>query len=291
MFFKKLLKFKMFILLISISSFILGYFLTDFAYNNLFSNYMVETNITDEYYISANYYNYLDDYNSLVSLQNKVIKDNNLNEKAVKNISVSSLMSIKDVHNNLSYQKTDKGINIMIKEKSYGYTIVSKTKLNDGLAKFNKTMTAIYDKNRTKEVADNNIKALSEFFEKYKTDYKADYDNYLKYYNNIKDKNLGMVDVTLSDGKIINHQNPYIIGAIFMASAFVITILIIYILDRKNKLEDIKDISNNESIIITPFHKKYWRDTISPFKKLSSLTLIALLFSLMLVVKLLKLPS
>ena len=291
MFFKKLFKFKMFILLITISSFILGYFLADFAYNNLFSNYMIETNLTDEYYVSNEYYNYLSDYNSIVSIQNKLVTDNKLSDAKIKNISVSTVMSLKDVHNNLSIQKTDSGMKILVKEKSYGYTIVSKTKLNDGLTKFNKTMTAIYDKNRTEDVMTKNITDLNTFFETYKDQYTVEYNNYLSYYNNIKGKKLGMVDVTLGTPTLINHQNPYIIGAIFMASSFVITIFVIFLLYKKGKLEDIKDISNNETIYRTPFHKSYWVQTVKPFKKLSSLTLIALLFALMLVAKALRLPS
>lgn len=285
--FKILYKFKAFIILITISSFFLGFLATDFIYNKLFTNYEVNIKINDEYYLQKDFYDSLQNYYDIVTDYNKLNKDDK-----ITNLSISSVASINDVYNNLSYEKIDDYYRLKIKKSLFNDTFVSSTKkLSEGISKCKKSLDAIYDVNRSEEVINNNLLKIKNYYEGIKDTNPSSYNIYIAKIGGIKGDLFVKGVQKTSDYMLVNYQNPYIIGLITMAFGLSITLLIIYILYKKDKLVEIKDISNNETIFKTPFHKKYWKSASMPFKKVSSIALMAVLFSMMLVAKLLKLPS
>ena len=105
--------------------------------------------------------------------------------------------------------------------------------------------------------------------------------------NYVEDMNL----VTFEDSNNIvalnNYYNPYIGGSIALSFGVLISALLIaYFI--KNEQEDIED---NETLFHTPFHKEYWKGTLDGFKSTKKLVALAMLFALLLVSKLFKLPS
>ena len=106
-------------------------------------------------------------------------------------------------------------------------------------------------------------------------------------------KLLKFTDVEIiSDFKQIDYINPYMAGGISAIAVLFILIVIILILEYNKKLENaFVDISDNQLIFRTPFHISYWKFAKNIFKNVKSLTLISILFAMMLVCKLIPIPS
>ncbi|MBO5711276.1 MAG: folate family ECF transporter S component [Acholeplasmatales bacterium] len=101
-------------------------------------------------------------------------------------------------------------------------------------------------------------------------------------------------EIKVNDGvEITGYVSPYIVGLITgFSSLFVLLITIILVTIFSKKEENEKDIIyDNIDIFKFPFKKAYWRHSASCFKKVKNLTLIAILFALMIVCKLINIPS
>ncbi len=102
-------------------------------------------------------------------------------------------------------------------------------------------------------------------------------------------------EATVKDSvTIIGYTNPYIIGLISAAIAivvFIATLAIICICRKKEDERVHEEIEDNVDIFKHPFKKAYWQHSKDAFKKVKNLTYIAILFALMIVCKLIILPS
>ena len=113
----------------------------------------------------------------------------------------------------------------------------------------------------------------------------------------IKDSVLNISDkVTFVNSKDIvelkDCLNKWKISAIaayiFFVNEIVISILIF--LYRKNKVEK-ETIYDNQTVFKHPFYKSFWKSSVKPLTKVKDITTIAMLFALMLVCKLIPIPS
>jgi len=103
--------------------------------------------------------------------------------------------------------------------------------------------------------------------------------------------------VTYSDPKNIvtlkNYTNKWY-GALFgLTGILVIELIVFSILYSINSkiLETPKDEYDSKEIYRTCFHKSYWKEAIKPLTKVKDITTIALFFAMMLVCKLIPIPS
>lgn len=93
-----------------------------------------------------------------------------------------------------------------------------------------------------------------------------------------------------SDGvfEITKTTNPYIAALIATGIGLLIGTIFLLNKDFKNNKKIIYD---NKDIYKTPFHKSYWVKANLELKKISNIVLVAILIALMMVVKLITLPS
>ena len=89
----------------------------------------------------------------------------------------------------------------------------------------------------------------------------------------------------------MNENNPYIYGGLSAGLMALISISLFFIVYRSRNKDYFLDISDNEKIFRTPFHKKYWTGQLRAFKNVKDLVILAMLFGLMLVCKLIPIPS
>ena len=84
-----------------------------------------------------------------------------------------------------------------------------------------------------------------------------------------------------------NTHSPYIGGCIgLIGGIFASLIFIAYSKDKKeNSIED------NKTLFHTPFHKEYWKNSLTIFKDTKKMVVLAMLFSLLLVSKFITIPS
>ena len=117
----------------------------------------------------------------------------------------------------------------------------------------------------------------------------------------IKDAVLGVAQeycvVTFNDPQNIVSKNNFIaksthISLIVLATSFMILFALSIILYKKN-ISFIKGkyVYNNETVFDSCLHKKYWKLSTKPLVKVKDITTIAMLFSLMMVCKLIPIPS
>jgi ECF transporter S component (folate family) len=91
--------------------------------------------------------------------------------------------------------------------------------------------------------------------------------------------------------EVVGNINPYSWSSIIASSLTICFIIFILIYTNKNKEINIVDISNNDTIFKHPFNKKYWNYAKNCFGKVKNLTNISILFALLLIGKLISLPS
>ena len=110
----------------------------------------------------------------------------------------------------------------------------------------------------------------------------------IKYLNLIfsySDKNIEFVEL-----KLINYVNPFIVGGIAAGVSVVIIIgFIIFLYILKGLY--ISSIEDNIDIFSSIFHKGYWKNSLSFTKKVKDLCTVSILFSMMLICKLIPIPS
>ncbi len=108
----------------------------------------------------------------------------------------------------------------------------------------------------------------------------------VKYFNLVfKYGNLNCEFVEL---RVSNYQNPYLIGGISAGCMLGILILLMLIGYKHFNLENIED---NKVIFKSIFHKEYWKGSIQFSKNVKSLCMISILFALMMLCKLIPIPS
>ena len=97
----------------------------------------------------------------------------------------------------------------------------------------------------------------------------------------------------LNGGNVIhtNYNNPYVFGGVSAALLGIITLSLFFVIYRSKNKDYFLDISDNKNIFRTPFHKEYWKGQLKIFKNVKDLVIVAMLFGLMLVCKMLPLPS
>lgn len=198
----------------------------------------------------------LEDYynsKSLNDLESKIIEYNKkAKENNNKNIYYSSVTTYDEIYKNSKIIKVDDGYLIKVSSKTFSTTQLSSSgKISEGSEKFDKTFNVIFT-----------------------TDLLIDTSNYEYSYVGI-----------------VGFQNPYLISTIVSISFLVCLIITFIILFKLNKIIINEDIHDNENIFKTPFHKKYFKYSISHFKNTKDIVTISLLFALMLALKAIKLPS
>lgn len=99
-------------------------------------------------------------------------------------------------------------------------------------------------------------------------------------------------EAIINDATSVNYISGFYIGLISMALGFVTAFLIYFIYYNRHPEAGIY-IYDNENIFSTPFHKNYWKKAYNSVRKLKTfdMCLIALLFSLQMVLKMFKIPS
>ncbi len=178
--------------------------------------------------------------------------NNDAKTKGTGTIYYSSTTNYENIYNNSKIDKYDGYFLILVKCHVFETTQLSSNgRISEGIEKFSKTMNSIFNNS----LRDNDSYNLDDNFE------------------------------------IINHQNPYIISSISSSALFLIILTLIIILSLLNKIKPKEKIYNNVTIYKTPFHKSYIKSSLSHFKNVKDIVMIALLFSMMLALKALKLPS
>lgn len=90
--------------------------------------------------------------------------------------------------------------------------------------------------------------------------------------------------------KVENYVNPFLVGGI--TAGFVLVLIIAFIVGLYVlKGIFIANIEDNEEIYFSIFHKSYWKKATNFMKKVKDLCMISILFAMMLVCKLIPIPS
>lgn len=88
---------------------------------------------------------------------------------------------------------------------------------------------------------------------------------------------------------LVHYQNPWLIAsmtALFSPLFFIIG----FVLSSKSPLKEVYG-ANNQTVFSTPFHKKYWQAAAGVYRRVKNLSVISVLFALMLICKLIPIPS
>ncbi|MDD6302399.1 MAG: ECF transporter S component [Bacillales bacterium] len=99
-----------------------------------------------------------------------------------------------------------------------------------------------------------------------------------------------LIEFESADIGVINHSFSPWYGGLFatIGGLIIASISCAFFYKKSNEFKRIED---NETIFHTPFHKKYWSYAIHSLKDVKSIVTLAMLFSLVLISKLFKLPS
>jgi ECF transporter S component (folate family) len=117
-------------------------------------------------------------------------------------------------------------------------------------------------------------------------------DRCIKYLDTLFNFNNVYLDYTNENKiEIIGSINPYPISIIVASTTTLASIILLLVYTKKNKELEFNDISNNETIFKHPFNKKYWNYSKTCFTKVKNLTNISILFALLLIGKMIALPS
>lgn len=241
-FIKYLLKRKFLLLIILVSSFLLGFTTTNLI-NTYTSSYRISFKIEDDSSLS---------FNEMLTKEYllKIVDKCNGKNTYYNEISIDKIVKEKGI----SILKNDTEYTLYTKVSYYpDFFLKSSSSVSTRAKTFLKTMLNTYAEENNKRILFLN--------------------------SNIIEK-----ETTLSNSWI------YIISSISSISLTSIYIIISYTIFKKNK--DLEEIPyDNDSIFFTPFHKKYWKDVFKTFKDVRKITGLAMMLSLMLLCKLISLPS
>ncbi len=86
------------------------------------------------------------------------------------------------------------------------------------------------------------------------------------------------------------YQNPWLVGtySALGCACILMIALLIFVWKKEPSSENIFD---NQTVFATPFHKKYWKDSLKCFQNVRQLCFISMLFSMMMVCKMIPIPS
>ena len=242
-FFKSLYRVKLSFITFILIFFLLGFFITEFAYNNLNARYLYCFNANEEpsYILDEKFY---DETFQKIDLHNKQIEEGTIPGKKI------------------SYAKID--YHSMLKDSSLTqngtlYTLSLPKKYFKDLGRTS---------NGTVNFAENRVKS---------------------YFNLVL--SYGDVETSFVEAKLIGNVNPYMVSGYTALGAFGLVLAIHTILFLKSDVKYDLDISDNDQIFRTPFHKKYWSFASKYLSKIKNITIISILFALMIIAKMISLPS
>lgn len=240
--------YKAIVLIFLVVGFLVGFFVTEFIFNNNFSYYKYEitSNVNPEEFLNEEFFENtltkIDDYN------------NNLQEGQSK-ISIANIDNFDKMTEKAKIKNIEGNIySISIQRKFFATTFrTSNGQLNEGLSRCSKYLNAIltFDDSDEFEITFNNDPI----------------------------------------GQYVGYINPYLMG-LFMMGIVLICILILFAIGSKESdVKFLNDISDNEFIFKTPFHRKYWSYASKELSTVKKLCGIAVSFALMFICKLVVIPS
>lgn len=97
------------------------------------------------------------------------------------------------------------------------------------------------------------------------------------------------LEITYLNLKVTNYQNPFIIGGICSGGSFLLLIILLLVGSRVGRSGE--EIEDNLNVFSSIFHKKYWQGTNNFLRNVKSLCNISILFALMLICKMIPIPS
>lgn len=228
-------RYKISIIALIFTFFLLGYFFTDFVYNNLNARYVYEFNSDSE---NVN-----------------IVLDSYYYDEAIKTIDEYNLTAEKKIsYASIDYKEMLKTASLT-KESIYEFTVLKKYFPN-----------IVRASSGTVNQGDNRI---------------VNYFDLMFSYFPINYEYVGL--------KIINYQNPYLIGLYCSFGSLVLVLSLLLFGSLKKKEEVV--IEDNENIFQSIFHKEYWKNSNTFMKNIKSLCTISILFSFMMVCKMLPIPS
>ena len=96
-------------------------------------------------------------------------------------------------------------------------------------------------------------------------------------------------EISYVETRLVDYQNPFLIGLYSSLIGFLFLGCIVIFVSIKEK--EIVDIADNNVIFKSCFHKKYWLLAKSFFSKVKNISTISILFALMMICKLIPIPS
>lgn len=268
--FKKILKalwsYKIIIAIFLAIGFFSGYFVAEFWLNESFSCYEVEIKTNNDPITFMNY-DYFKKVEDEINEYNNYVTEYNANNTDAKPLS-------KITYYACDYKNMLKDLKIEQVENHYLLKIPKKYFPND--------------RSMTKGTLIYGIDRCSKFIKIFLT-----YDD--------------SINVTFINSNIAQN-GPLVINSYLLATYVLIGVLVILIIlftiavikDNKDEIDDegniikkeaVKDISDNVNIFRTPFHKKYWTDSLNVFKSVKNITGISILFALSFLTKFIAIPS
>ncbi len=242
LFLKILKKYKISILIYVLTFFLIGYFITDYFYNENYSYYVyqfkTESLSIDKFIDKEEYkkvFSYIDEQNKLSET-----------DSTIKKISYAKIDYEKMLEKS-TIRKTEEGLELSVQKKYFPSIASSKSGANKG-------------ENRVK--------------------------NYFTLVFSHLDPSIEVQSVQLR-----YYKNPFSIGGIVAGSSFLFLGLVIGILIWFNKIEMKEEIEDNHTVFKSVFHLGYWKESISFMKNVKNLCTISILFSFMLLCKLIPIPS
>ena len=238
--------------------FLIGFFVTDLIFNNYFcyDEFTIETTSSPNYIFSEEYFN-----NRVKALDDYYNYSKDGKYKLTANIEYATIPH--------AYKYEEVGTNtykISIQARIFKDTYLSKSQtISSGESRCKNNVTKIL--------------TLSI----------PEYNNG----TNIIPANTPVAIKILNDGAftLSGHNNPYLFGGVAAILMGIITFSLFFIVYRSRNKDYFLDISDNKNIFKSPFHKEYWKGQLKIFKNVKDLVIVSMLFGLMLVCKMLPLPS
>lgn len=99
------------------------------------------------------------------------------------------------------------------------------------------------------------------------------------------------VDIEYKEVKLVDYQNPFAIGGVTAATGFLLIFISILSVILVKKEVSFSEIEDNHKIYKSVFHFSYWKQASGFMRSVKNLCLISLLFGMMLLCKLIPIPS
>ncbi len=234
--------------------FLIGFLVTELVFNNHFSYYemTIQTETTPEYIFREDY------FSKRVDALNDYY-----NESKDSKYKLTANIDYVDITKTYKYEKKDNNQYLIRVEAHYfkDTFVNSSQSISTGTNKFKNNMTKILTLT---------IPA---------------------YGNNVENVPVKLTIVDPDSITLVDHHNSYLYGLLSASLMGLISVSLFFIIYRSKNKDYFLDISDNEKIFRTPFHKKYWKDSLKCFKNVRDLTILAMMFAMMLVCKLIPIPS